>query len=164
MKFTKFAAAPLLGIAMTLAACSGGADTEAEGDEAASTEEAAEPITYATDETGRFENEVGEGGLAQLNDNLAAVHSNSGHDIRVLIVASGNGDTAGAAQSALGESGGDAIIYVAARDQDIAVVGENIDDTESSSISQAMIEAFNQEDFETGFSDGIAATDAAMGS
>ncbi|NNC73467.1 MAG: hypothetical protein HKN78_11420 [Sphingomonadaceae bacterium] len=172
MKFTKIAAAPLLGLTLTLAACAGASEDDAAGDDAATEETAAEDAEagdagehahdqYAVDQTGEFSNEVMEGGIDGLNDRLAAHHAESAHDVHVQIVdTTGEVDADAAAQSV--HRGEDAMILIAAGDQQIGVYGEGIDESEGEAISQAMVDAFDNDDFTGGIDAGISAASDAL--
>lgn len=151
------------GLSVALVGCSAGEDA-AEGAEATETSEAdAAPSAYLVDETGEFSEEIGPEAVANINDRLASKHTESGNDIRVLMVESTNGeDSDVAAEAALAESGGDAMIYIAVQDQEVAVVGANIDRGEGNGAARAITTAFDNGNFENGILNGITAAEMHM--
>lgn len=151
-------------LTMTLAGCSGEADTaDAEGSEAAASEEAAEHGDYITDESGQLAEEIGDEAIANVNERLASKHEESGRDIHILIVDSTDGeDSDTAAAAARSETDADAMIYIAVNQQEIAVVGENIDAQEGEGAANAIITAFDNGNFENGMMNGIMAAEMHM--
>lgn len=156
------------GLGMALAGCSaneGAADSEnAEGTEAAdSSADEAPHGAYLTDETGEFTQEVGEAATVNVNDRLAAKHAEGGPDIHILMVESTNGeDSYAAAETARAATDADAMIYIAVNDQEVAVVGENIDRQEGDGAANAVTIAFDNGNFENGLLNGITATEMHM--
>jgi uncharacterized membrane protein YgcG len=153
------------GLGMALAACSANEDAaESEGTETSESSDADAPHgAYLTDETGEFTAEVGEAAAANVNDRLASKHAEGGHDIHILIVGSTNGeDSDAAAEAARAGTDADALIYIAVEDQEVAVVGENIDRGEGSGAARAITTAFDNGNFENGLLNGITATEMQM--
>jgi uncharacterized membrane protein YgcG len=152
---------------MSLAGCGGAADTaDAEGTEAAATGEAAEPVEhgdYITDESGQLAEEIGAEAMSNVNERLASQHEDNGRDIHILIVDSTDGeDSDTAAAAARSETDADAMIFIAVNQQEIAVVGENIDAQEGEGAANAIITAFDNGNFENGMMNGIMATEMHM--
>ena len=151
------------GLSIALVGCSANEDAAADGEGTETSEVDAIPAAYLTDETGEFSDEVGAEAVANINDRLASKHSESGNDIRILIVDSTNGeDSEVAAEAARAESGADALIYIAVSDQEVAVVGENIDQREGEGAANAITIAFDNGNFENGMLNGITATEMHM--
>lgn len=150
------------GLSMALAGCSGGEDATDTG-EAESSEAEAPHGAYLTDETGEFAQEIGEEAATNVNDQLASKHSEGGNDIHILIVDSTNGeDSDAAAETARAATDADALIYIAVNDQEVAVVGENIDQQEGNGAANAITTAFDNGNFENGLLNGITATEMHM--
>jgi uncharacterized membrane protein YgcG len=156
----RIAIASTLALSLALAACGGG-DDAAEADTAEA--EAHDPTGYASDLTGDLTDEIGPDGLGGLNEQLAGHHSDSGNDVHILVVGSTNGEpVASAAAIARASGDSDALIYIAAGDQAIAVVGEGIDEAEGDAVAASMVEHFDSDDIGGGFTAGIDGTLAAM--
>lgn len=163
MKKRMIAIACATAMSTALIGCSGEADSsDAEGSEAAATEEAAEEAEHAgyiTDETGQLTEEIGPAAMANITERLESTHSETGFDIQVLIIDSTNGeDSEAAAAAARSERNADALIFIAAGDQQVAVVGENIDAQEGNGAANAITTAFDNGNFENGLLNGIMAT------
>lgn len=164
MKKTMTAMMCATALSMAVAGCSGEADT-ADGAEEA-TEEAAEEAEhgeYIVDESGQLADEIGAEAIANVNERLASKHEESGRDIHILIVDSTNGeDINAAAEAARTERDADAMILIAVNEQNIGVVGENIDAQEGEGAANAIITAFDNGNFENGMMNGIMATEMHM--
>lgn len=178
MRIRSIIVAPLLGLALALAACNAADETETDaadeaaesetseedaGEEAAATDPAAD-IEYFVDESGMFDRQVGEQASSNIRERLAARHATTGNDIRVLMVASnGSGrDTNTTAKAERAEMGADALIYIDIEEESIAVVGQNIDENEGQSVASAMVTAFDAGNFENGILNGVTATEMHM--
>lgn len=164
MKKTFTAIIGAAGLSMALAACSGGEEAADATEETAEAEaEAVEaPDAFIVDQTGQLAGELGET-MAAVDTRLGEHFAETGHNVQILIVdTTEGGDIGEAATAAMGEAGSDAMIYVAAGDQRIGVVGEGIDAGEGEQIASDMADAFDNEDFDGGFMNGIDATAAAM--
>lgn len=167
MKKTMTAMMCATALSMAVAGCSGEADT-ADGDAGAeeATEEAAEEAEhgeYIVDESGQLADEIGAEAMANVNERLASKHEESGRDIHILIVDSTNGeDINAAAEAARTERDADAMILIAVNEQNIGVVGENIDAREGEGAANAIITAFDNGNFENGMMNGIMATEMHM--
>ena len=167
MKKTMTAIMCATALSMTVAGCSGEADSadgEASADEAS--EEAAAEVEhgeYIVDESGQLADEIGAEAMANVNERLASKHEESGRDIHILIVDSTNGeDINAAAEAARTERDADAMILIAVNEQNIGVVGENIDAQEGEGAANAIITAFDNGNFENGMMNGIMATEMHM--
>lgn len=153
------------GLGMALAGCSAnGGAADAEGTEAADSSADEGPHgAYLTDETGEFTQEIGEAAAANVNDRLASKHAEGGPDIHILITGSTNGeDSDAAAETARAGTDADALIYIAVDDQEVAVVGENINQREGDGAANAITTAFDNGNFENGMLNGITATEMHM--
>ena len=163
MKKTMTAMMCATALSMAVAGCSGEADTadgEAGAEEA--TEEA-EHGEYIVDESGQLADEIGAEAIANVNERLASKHEESGRDIHILIVDSTNGEDINAvAEAARTERDADAMILIAVNEQNIGVVGENIDAQEGEGAANAIITAFDNGNFENGMMNGIMATEMHM--
>lgn len=156
------------GLSLAVAGCSGSDETAGSADDAEATETSetdAPHGAYLTDETGEFMEEVGEAAAAGVNDRLASKHAEGGPDIHILIVESTDGgDSDAAAETARAATDADALIYISVRDQEVAVVGENITAQEGDGAANAITTAFDNGNFENGLLNGITATEMHMGS
>lgn len=152
------------GFGLALAACSGASDTAETAEENQAAEEAeTAPESFVVDQTGELSEELGPEMLTGVNERLAAHYSETGNNVQILIVDTTNGaDIAETATAAMEEAGSDAMIYIAGGDQAIGVVGTGIDEAEAEGVVETMVSAFDNGNFEAGFSDGIAATADAM--
>jgi|GEM_PF-5621276 len=149
------------GLSIALAGCSGGEDAAGSDADSADSSEADAPHgDRFTDETGEFAEEVGAEAVANINERLATKHSEDGNDIHILIVDSTNGeDSDAAAETARAATDADALIYIAVNDQEVAVVGNNIDQGEANGAANAITTAFDNGNFENGLLNGITATE-----
>ena len=163
MKKTFTAIIGAAGLSMALAACSDGEEAAEATEETAEAEAEAEAVEeFIVDRTGQLAGELG-ATMDAVNTRLAAYFAETGNNMQILIVdTTEGGDIGEAATAAMGEAGSDAMIYVAAGDQRIGVVGEGIDAGEGEQIASDMAEAFDNEDFDAGFMNGIEATATAM--
>lgn len=151
------------GLGLALAGCSAGEDAAEPAEESVEAEEAAAPEVFAVDQTGEIAEELGPDMLSGVNEQLATHFAETGSNVQILIVDTTNGgDIGAAATAAMEEAGADAMIYIAVGDQAIGVVGEGIDENEANGAVQAMVNAFDNDNFENGFSNGITATTSAM--
>lgn len=151
--------------ACLLAACGGGEDvdssTETDAEAAEATDDAAAAddggtTEYLVDETGEFSEAVGEEAGGNIRDRLTTARE-AGNDIRILMVGSDSGETDSEASRALSESGGDVMIYINVGEEDIAVVGENIDAGEGDGTARSIEMAFDNGNFENGIMNAIMA-------
>ncbi|WP_299321495.1 TPM domain-containing protein [Parasphingopyxis sp.] len=151
------------GLSMALTACSGGEDVAEATEEEAAEEEAVEaPEEFIIDQTGQLGDELGDT-MAAVNTRLGEHFAETGDNVQILIVeTTEGGDIGEAATTAMGDAGSNAMIYIAAGDQRIGVVGTGIDTGEGEQIAADMADAFDNEDFDGGFMNAIDATAAAM--
>lgn len=153
------------GLSMALAACGGAEEAAETTEETAEAEEVVAPEEFIVDRTGQLAQELGDTMMEAINVRLAAYFAETGNNVQILIVDTTEGEDMGTvATAAMAEAGSDAMIYIAAGDQEIGVVGEGIDADEGEQIANNMADAFDNENFEGGFMDGIEATATAMAS
>ena len=164
MKKTFTAMIGAAGLTMALAACSGGEEAADATEETAEAEaETAEaPDAFIIDQTGQLADELGET-MTAVDTRLGEHFAETGDNVQILIVDTTEGaDIGPIATAAMEDANANAMIYIAAGDQEIGVVGEGIDAGEGEEIANNMADAFDNEDFDGGFMNGIDATAAAM--
>lgn len=165
MKLTQTLPASVIGLALSLSACSGEAATsqsddatEETVDEAASDHDA---TSFAEDQTGGL---VSAELLSSLNEKLAGFHTDSGSDVHLITALTTDGrDIEEVAEEMRVERGADALIYVAGADQALAIVGEGLEEAFTTETELAMIAHFEEDELVEGLNAGADAVIARLG-
>lgn len=168
MKLTPTLPAIVLGLALSLSACSGEAATTQSDDDAEATEETVEEAaseqdasSFAEDQTGGL---VSVELLSSLNEKLAGFHTDSGSVVHLITAMTTDGrDIEEVAEEMRTEREADALIFVAGADQALAIVGEGLDEDFTSETELAMIAHFEEDELVEGLNAGADALIARLG-